>query len=97
MTKTSILETIRSGRFFSCKFVKQDGSVRTLRGRAGVRKYKAKDGSVKTLTGKGMKYDAKGMGYHVVFDLDKREYRMVNLITLVEFNGVSLNTPDVQQ
>jgi hypothetical protein len=97
MTKTEILKAIKSGRFFSCKFVKQDGTLRTLRGRAGVRRYKTKDGIVRELTGKGMKYDAKGMGYHVVFDLDKREYRMVNLITLVEFNGVLLKASDVQQ
>lgn len=91
MTKTEILRAIKSGRFFSCKFIKQDGTLRTLRGRAGVRKFKDKDGLVRELTGKGMRYDAKSMGYHVVFDLDKREYRMVNLVTIVEFNGIVIN------
>lgn len=96
MTKTEILKAIKSGRFFSCKFVKQDGTLRTLRGRAGVRRYKTKDGIVRELTGKGMKYDAKSMGYHVVFDLDKREYRMVNVVTIVEFNGVTINQSIIQ-
>jgi hypothetical protein len=90
MTKTEALAVIKSGRFFTCKFVKQDGSVRTLVGRSGVRKFKAKDGSIRELTGKGMKYDAKGMGYHVVWDSQKRDYRMVNLVTIVQLNGQDL-------
>lgn len=90
MTKTKALQIIKSGKFFSCKFVKQDGTIRTLRGRSGVRRFKDQSGKLRELTGKGMKYDHKAMGYHVVFDLEKREYRMVNLVTIVQLNGQDL-------
>ncbi len=86
ITKTKALEIIDSGKFFSCKFVKQNGEVRTLRGRTGVRKYIDKNGNCQTIKGVGMKYKPKDMGYRVVLDLDKREYRMINTITIVEFN-----------
>jgi len=40
-----------------------------------------------TIKGVGMNYKPKDMGYRVVLDLDKREYRMINTITIVEFNN----------
>ena len=86
MTKTEVLKHIDSGKFFSCKFVKQNGEVRTLRGRTGVRKYTDKNGQCHTIKGVGMKFKPKDMGYRVVLDLDKKEYRMINTITLIEFN-----------
>jgi hypothetical protein len=81
ITKTSIAEYIRSGRFFSCTFVKQDGTTRYMRARAGVKKH---------LKGGTLKYNPKDFGYYIVFDLDKREYRCVNLITITHFNGQQL-------
>ena len=87
ITKTKALEISDSGKFFSCKFVKQNGEVRTLRGRTGVRKYTDKNGKCQTIKGVGMNYKPKDMGYRVVLDLDKREYRMINTITIVEFNN----------
>jgi len=86
MTKTEVLKHIDSGKFFSCKFVKQNGEIRTLRGRTGVRKYIDKNGECQTIKGVGMKFKPKDMGYRVVLDLDKKEYRMINTITLIEFN-----------
>jgi hypothetical protein len=87
MTKTEVLKHIDSGKFFSCKFVKQNGEVRLLRGRTGVRTFKDKNGECQTIKGVGMKYKPKDMGYRVVLDIVKKEYRMVNTITLIEFNG----------
>jgi hypothetical protein len=86
MTKTEVLNRINSGKIFSCKFVKQNGDIRFLRGRTGVRKYTNKNGEVCTLKGTGMSYNPKDMGYRVVFDIDKKEYRMINTITIIEFN-----------
>jgi hypothetical protein len=87
LTKTDVLNHIDSKKFFSCRFVKQDGTQRYLRGLSGVKKFKDKNGDIQTLKGVGMKFKPKDMGYRVVFDLDKREYRMVNTITILEFNG----------
>ncbi len=30
------------------------------------------------------------MGYHVVWDMQKRDYRMINLVTIVQLNGQDL-------
>lgn len=87
MTKTEVLKHIESGKFFSCKFVKQNGETRYLRGRTGVKSYKDKNGKCQTIKGVGMKFKPKALGYRVVLDLDKKEYRMINTITIVEFNG----------
>jgi hypothetical protein len=86
MTKTEVMKTIDSGKIFSCRYVKQNGEVRYLRGRTGVRKYIGLDGKVHELKGVGMKYNPKQLGYRAVFDIDIREYRMVNTITILEFN-----------
>lgn len=90
MTKTEVLKHIDSGKFFSCEFVKQNGEVRYLRGRAGVRKFVGTDGELHEVKGVGMKFKPKDMGYRVVLDLDKKEYRMVNTITIVKFNNQSV-------
>jgi hypothetical protein len=86
LTKTEVIKQIESGKFFSCKFVKQNGEIRYLRGRSGVRKYTDKNGDCQTIKGVGMKFKPKDMGYRVILDLDKKEYRMINTITLIEFN-----------
>lgn len=96
MTKTEVMKTIDSGKIFSCRFVKQNGEVRYLRGRAGVRKYTGHDGKVYEVKGIGMKFKPKDMGYRVVLDLDKKEYRMVNTITIVEFNKQSVGNFFIQ-
>ena len=96
MTKTEVINTIDSGKIFSCRFIKQNGEVRYLRGRSGVRKYTGHDGIVHEVKGIGMKFKPKDMGYRVILDLDKKEYRMVNTITIVEFNKQSVGNFFIQ-
>jgi hypothetical protein len=106
MTKTEVIKTIDSGKIFSCRFVKQNGEVRYLRGRTGVRKYTDKDGNVHEVKGDatftylqklGMKFKPEELGYRVVFDLGLREYRMINCITIIEFNKQSIGNFFIQE
>lgn len=62
-----------NGRFFSVEFLKKDASTRRLNGRVGVKRY---------VKGTGMAYDPEERGLLVVYDLQKRGYRMVNLETV---------------
>ncbi len=61
------------GKIFSVFFTKKDGSERKLVGRIGVKK---------GVTGVGLKYDPKERGLLTVFDLQKDEFRTVNLNSL---------------
>jgi hypothetical protein len=47
--------------------------------------------------GVGMKFKPKELGYRVVFDLGLREYRMINCITIVEFNKQSVGNFFIQE
>lgn len=62
------LELIGNGRFFTCAFVKKDGSKRILNGRSGVKRY---------VKGVGMSYVPADKGLATVFDTQKREYRSI--------------------
>jgi len=73
--KQMILDT--KGGFFTVTFIKKDGTPRVMNARLGVKKH---------LKGGELKYDAKAMGYIPVFDMQKREYRMVNSGTILALN-----------
>jgi hypothetical protein len=62
-----------AGRFFYAQFVKKDGTLRKMVARLGVRRYVA---------GKGLKFNPSKYHLIVVWDAQKRAYRMVNLKTL---------------
>ena len=67
------LESMKSNKydkFFSVKFVKKNGELRKMNCRFGVKKH---------ITGVGMKYYPKDFNLLTVFDMVKREYRMINL------------------
>jgi len=64
------------GRIFSAFFQKVDGTMRQMVCRRGVRKY---------LRGGEMRYDPIPRLMLPVFDLSKREYRILNVSTLVSF------------
>ena len=72
------------GNIFSVVFLKKDGSVRKMICRSGVKKY---------INGKGMSYDPSKRGLMVVFDMQKEQYRMINLKTISNINmkGVQYN------
>jgi hypothetical protein len=68
------------GKFFSAIFVKKDGTIREINCRLGVKKH---------LKGGQLSYDPESHGYLVVFDVNKKEYRTINMdrLIMVKFNG----------
>jgi hypothetical protein len=60
---------------FYVTFIKKDGSLRRMVARLGVRK---------GVKGVGMSFSPSDRGLMVVFDMHKREFRMINLNTIVE-------------
>jgi len=79
MNKKQAIEIIKSGLFFSAEFIKKDGSVRTIRARSGVKKYLKPNAKPRT-------YNPTELGYITIFDLDKEDYRLINLQTLTKVN-----------
>lgn len=71
-TTREIMQKTR-GRFFSVEFLKKDGSVKRMVCRHGVRKY---------VNGPGMSYTPAQFGLMTVFDVQKKGYRMINLLTI---------------
>jgi hypothetical protein len=68
------------GNFFRACFVKKDGTFREMTARFGVKKY---------LKGGELKYSPEAHNYIVVFDVDKKEYRTINMDKLIylRYNG----------
>jgi hypothetical protein len=71
----------KSGCYFGAEFVKKDKTIRVMNARFHVTKY---------LKGGGLKYNPFDKGLVVVFDNNKKEYRMINKDTLIyiTFGGV---------
>ena len=63
------------GRFFSCAFIKKDGSKRVMNGRIGCHK---------GVKGIGRKFKKDNLV--TVFDAQAKEYRMINVDTMLTFN-----------
>ena len=63
------------GRFFSCTFIKKDGSKRVMNGRIGYHK---------GIKGVGRNFKKENLV--TVFDAQAKEYRMVNVDTMLTFN-----------
>jgi hypothetical protein len=80
MNKKQAIAIIKSGRFFSCSFLKKDGSVRYLLGRSGVKKYLRPNA-------KPQAYNPQELGYLSVYDLQSKDYRLVNLQTIITLNN----------
>ena len=62
------------GRFFSCTFIKKDGSKRVMNGRIGCHK---------GVKGTGRKFQKENLV--TVFDAQASSYRMVNVDTMLTF------------
>ena len=73
--KEKILAT--NGRFFSVSFIKKDGTERRMTARLGVKK---------GIKGVGLKFNPSDHNLMVVYDIHKRAYRMINLLTIFKFN-----------
>lgn len=72
--KEQILAT--NGKFFSVSFIKKDGTTRKMTARLGVKK---------NLKGVGLKFNPTEKNLIVVFDVHKKAYRMINLLTIFKF------------
>lgn len=71
----SLIANYSKELIFSVTFVKRtNGEVRTLTGRKGVTKH---------LKGGSLAFDPSSKGLIVIFDVQKNEYRMVNLETVI--------------
>ena len=68
-------EMVNDGKIFSVVFTKKDGTIRKMVARLGVRKH---------LKGGELKYDAAACNLLPVFDMEKEEYRMINVSTIQE-------------
>jgi len=68
------------GNFFRACFVKKDGTVREMTARFGVKKH---------LKGGELTYNPEERGYIVVFDVEKEQYRTINMEKLIflRYNG----------
>lgn len=66
------------GRIFSVTYIKKDGTVRKLNGRRGVKK---------GVKGVGMSYNPTEKDLLVAFDMRIREFRMVNVRTILEIKA----------
>ena len=63
------------GKWFSCTFIKKDGSKRVMNGRIGCHK---------GVKGIGRKFQKDNLV--TVFDAQAKEYRMINVDTMLTFN-----------
>lgn len=78
MKISKFIELVGDGRLFSVTFEKKDGTLRRLTGRLGVKQ---------GLVGTGMRFDPVARNMVPVFDVQKREFRMVNGSTIREIRA----------
>lgn len=83
MNKKQAIAIIKSGRFFSCSFTKKDGTTRYLLGRSGVKKYLRPNAKPRS-------YNPQELGYLSVYDLQAKEYRLINLQTITTINNYQI-------
>jgi len=82
--KQDQLRQLVGDKIFTAKFIKKNGEERVMNCRLGVTKH---------LKGGVMTHDPSALNHLVVFDMQKKEYRTINVDTLVElkFEGKVLN------
>ena len=71
---------LKNGRIFNVTFVKQNGEIRRMNARLGVRK---------NLKGTGLKYDAEARGNLIVYSMSDKGYRTIKLgnVLKIKCNG----------
>ena len=81
ISKLQARDLIKSsgGKIFTARTIKKDGTSRALNGRINVHK------GVKDM---GMKYNPEDYNLITIFDMQKHEFRMVNMETLY---GLTIN------
>ena len=76
-TKVSDLINKNRNKIFSCVFVKKDGAIRTMNCRMGVKK---------GIKGTGKSISSPSNSYLTVFDMNKDQFRVINLETMLIIN-----------
>jgi len=88
-TRTTLIKLIEllKGQFFTVEFTKKDGTKRIMNCRTGVKKYLSNNGRTIQIT------KPIDNGILRVFDLQKNEYRSINLDTVnrITFNKITYN------
>ena len=69
------IKNLVKNKFFTVKFYKKDGSLRTMNARLGVKKH---------LKGGKQTYNPDSFNYLIVFDIKKGGYRTINVNTITE-------------
>lgn len=82
-TTKNAIAIIKSKKFFSAEFIKKDGSVRFIYGRSGVKKHLKPNA-------KPQVYKPSDMGYLTIWDMSKKEYRLINTQTITKINGMEV-------
>ena len=75
MENFKILKKLIGSQFFTAKFIKKDGSLRTMNCRLGVKKH---------LKGGELNHNPEDLNHLIVYDIIKKSYRTINLNTLKE-------------
>ena len=81
-TEVKQLKELVGSKIFSVIFEKKDGALREMVCRLGVTKH---------LKGRELKYSPEDYNYLTVFDMQKQEYRTININTLkrIKLDGVT--------
>lgn len=75
--KVRAIRNVTRGKFFITEFIERtDGTLRRMVCRTGVKKY---------IKGVGMSYDPNEYDLMVVWDIQKKDYRMINLSAIQLF------------
>jgi hypothetical protein len=79
MNTKNAIEIIKSKRFFSAVFTKKDGTTRYIYGRYGVKKHLKPNA-------KPQVYNPSERGYLTIWDMQLKEYRLINTQTIISIN-----------
>jgi len=74
MTQKQLFKEITSGKIFTAEFIKKDKTRRVINCRTNVKKF---------TNGEGLKFDPTARNLLTVYDLKKKDYRFINLSTLI--------------
>ena len=74
MNKEQLFQEITSGKIFTAEFIKKDKTRRLMNCRTNVKKF---------TNGKGLSFDPIARNLLPVYDLKVKDYRFINLSTLI--------------
>ena len=88
MNKEQLFKEITSGKIFTAEFIKKDNTRRVMNCRTNVKKF---------TNGKGLSFDPIARNLLPVYDLKAKDYRFINLSTLISvtIKGETFNINDL--